>query len=463
MIQKITAVNTEYSGLEAILPLGHEMDTDSGLVLLVGPNGSGKTAFLRLLSTSLDFERYFREFGFSKFWEEVGLNRRAEIFFNPGYKPQEYELPLFYFVKFGIEEKVTKELNKHNIKTLQAEFKERGLELSNDVSVSAIDAGTWKIQDGEREYQVQHGGGTGQAYLHPHTLCVYLLNDPRRWVDSAISQSDLELLEKHPAFNFTFKRDFREQQGIQYMTTSVFDQIIRSRKTLSEPTDLNIWGYLKLQNAKAGPIYRQSVFPYAYSRELQQESGNFGDQVSDCTYFNPNRAINAPQGIGKYLWEAIQNGFRDIDRFFERREARIIYQVKDIRTTGWIDRLPDGKLKDWYNKKIRNNWSNISDKIDETQGISEHTRNFERVPKDSRLVVVMDEPTLFLDYRRSSEFGEQLAGALEKYRGRLQIFLATNDRTLVENSSGCKYISLYAQPAQSLGSVQQLRQSLGIK
>ena len=463
MIQKITAINTEYSGLEALFPVGHELDTDSGLVLLVGPNGSGKTAFLRLLSTSLDFERYFREFGFSQLWEEVGLNRRAELFFDANYKSQEHELPLFYFVKFGIDERVTRELSNRNIKTLQAEFRERGLELSNDASISAIDIGTWRIQDGERTYKVQHGGGTGIALLNPHILCVYLLNDPQRWVETSIDQLELGLLGKNPAFDLNPKRDIKEQQGFGFITTSAFEQIRMSRKILAEPTDYNIWGYLKLHNTKGGPIYRQAVLPYAYSGELQQESGNFGDQTIDRTHFDPHRGIYAPQGIGKHLWESIQKGFRDIDRFFERDEARIIYEVKDDRTIRWINNLPEGKLKDWYNKRLRTNWDTVSDSIDEYQGISENPKNFEKVPEGSRLIVVMDEPTLFLDYRKMREFGEQLAETLEKYSGRLQIFLATNDGTLVENATGCRYVSLYSQPAQSLDRLGQLKQSIGLR
>src|SRR3989338_8674571 len=137
MIQKITAINTAYSGLEAILPQGHELDTDSGLVLIVGPNGSGKTALLRLISTSLDFERFFREFGFSRFWQEADLNRSTDLFFGPDNSPQEYNLPLFYTVKFGIEEKIEKELVRGKITALQNEFREWGYELSDSASVSA--------------------------------------------------------------------------------------------------------------------------------------------------------------------------------------------------------------------------------------------------------------------------------------------------------------------------------------
>ena len=74
MIRKITAINTGYSGLEAVLPQGHELNTNSGLVLVVGPNFSGKTALLRFLDTSLQFDRYFRENGISRWYEEAGLD-----------------------------------------------------------------------------------------------------------------------------------------------------------------------------------------------------------------------------------------------------------------------------------------------------------------------------------------------------------------------------------------------------
>ena len=49
MIKKVKVLATEESTLDALLPKGHEIETDSPHVLVVGPNGSGKTAFHGIL------------------------------------------------------------------------------------------------------------------------------------------------------------------------------------------------------------------------------------------------------------------------------------------------------------------------------------------------------------------------------------------------------------------------------
>ncbi len=53
MIKKVKVLATEESTLDALLPKGHEIETDSPHVLVVGPNGSGKTAFHGILKRGL--------------------------------------------------------------------------------------------------------------------------------------------------------------------------------------------------------------------------------------------------------------------------------------------------------------------------------------------------------------------------------------------------------------------------
>jgi len=69
MIDSVTVLDDDYSKLRNQLPRGLELTTNSDVVLLLGPNGVGKTAFLRMLATSLEFHRHFEENGTSCYWE----------------------------------------------------------------------------------------------------------------------------------------------------------------------------------------------------------------------------------------------------------------------------------------------------------------------------------------------------------------------------------------------------------
>ncbi|MBS3076048.1 hypothetical protein J4429_06375 [Candidatus Pacearchaeota archaeon] len=56
---KIQVINTHEPRLEAVLPKGHDIVTKSPVTLLVGENNTGKTAFLKLLYSSLVNGHYF--------------------------------------------------------------------------------------------------------------------------------------------------------------------------------------------------------------------------------------------------------------------------------------------------------------------------------------------------------------------------------------------------------------------
>jgi energy-coupling factor transporter ATP-binding protein EcfA2 len=51
------------------------LDTDHSVIVMAGPNGSGKTGILRLVATSLENRRYFDEHGVSRVWEDPELKQ----------------------------------------------------------------------------------------------------------------------------------------------------------------------------------------------------------------------------------------------------------------------------------------------------------------------------------------------------------------------------------------------------
>ncbi len=49
------------------------------------------------------------------------------------------------------------------------------------------------------------------------------------------------------------------------------------------------------------------------------------------------------------------------------------------------------------------------------------------VPKDSKLVLIIDEPTPFLDWELADEFTKQLIDLLTKYSSQIQLILSTQE------------------------------------
>lgn len=71
MITSFRVVNADYGKdrcLKRNFPSGLMLETHPEANLVVGPNGLGKTAFLRMLATSLEFERTYKRTGMSHFW-----------------------------------------------------------------------------------------------------------------------------------------------------------------------------------------------------------------------------------------------------------------------------------------------------------------------------------------------------------------------------------------------------------
>ncbi len=69
--------------------------------------------------------------------------------------------------------------------------------------------------------------------------------------------------------------------------------------------------------------------------------------------------------------------------------------------------------------------------------------------EDSKLVVLIDEPTVFLSYRNKYRFKDRIDEIVEKYKGRIQFFIATNDAVLIEKTLGALFINLDQKPVKS--------------
>src|SRR3989339_2087886 len=98
MIDEIEILDANYSGLEEKLPDGLKLDTNSDVVLLLGSNNVGKTAFLRMLATSFQFKKAFVENEISHHWDysAIGANTVSDVI-EPLKQAKELETDWFKF------------------------------------------------------------------------------------------------------------------------------------------------------------------------------------------------------------------------------------------------------------------------------------------------------------------------------------------------------------------------------
>lgn len=402
MIQKITAINTQHSGLEALLPVGHELDTNLGLVLIVGPKFSGKTALSRLLTTSLQHERYFREKGISRVRQFL-LDKHISSFQNPK-KVEEG----WYFTFEGMDYYFDR-LNSFGI---QGFDKERDLKYFTNEWVNSEE-----LRDGHPR---PISDGLSLRYGHL-TICA--------------------------AFYAVSKKAVKRLKNLEQL--------------LSQPTDLNIWRYIKAQIEGSQVYLQEFELPQHEETQLRMEGARISYFEFDPTY---DGSLREPPDNAYYE----QKWWEESARISGKKIRHYSIPGKTLHDSpgqNLADRL-DMMFKDidkFFIECLNPQFNPRKGTYDEAwdpQAFPIWT--YEDVPKGSQLAVFIDEPTAFLDYKITYEFVDRVQATLAKYKPRLQIFIATNDGVLIENAR-CKYINLYAQPAQSLDRVEQLRQSLNLK
>lgn len=400
MIQKITAIDAQYSRLEARLPVGHELDTNSGLVLVVGPTYSGKTALLRLLETSLQYERHFRENGVSRTWNILSKSGKYLETFQHPKKVEDG----WYFTFEGIE---------NYLDILTEALRIPGFDKKRDIKIFRNEwVNSKEFSDGITRPTYE---GKSRTYGHFTPYSAFY----------AVSESAVERLRS-------------------------LEQL------LSKPTDFNVWRYIKSQIAGSQVYLQEFELPQHKKTQLKMEGSRRSYFEFDPTY--DGSLLERPENI-------------DAERKWWDESARITgkkvrHYVKPEKT---VYDSPGQNLADRLNilfKDIDKFFAeSLNPQFNPRKGTSEEIMDpqsfpiwtYESVPKDAQLVVFMDEPTAFLDYRSAYKFVDRIQEALARYNPRLQIFIATNDGTLIENAPRCSYINLYTQPAQSVDRFELLR------
>jgi hypothetical protein len=199
------------------------------------------------------------------------------------------------------------------------------------------------------------------------------------------------------------------------------NRILTMEDLLKESTDENIWGFVKPTMDAGGNIFLQTFdLPYDDTTVKEQKLG-----IRRYAYFETEieRAwLSLNQSPG-------QNLYKQLERLFE---GEIVQFFEEGKIARWEPRdySLDGQVKRMFSMG--------------------RGRPEDDVPSDARLCVVMDEPTIFLDAVNKFNFQRKMAEMAERYSGRLQFCIASNDYALIQGQKGgCVYINLYEQPAVS--------------
>ena len=336
-LQTATVLLPPPDGLDLKFPAGTRLSLDNPLTVIIGPNGTGKTGFLRLVSNALEFERHFRKTGTSK-WIDRFDGRSQD-----------------------------------RIKAL----------------ISATMPPDPK--DGSIRYLLRQ--------------CLEL-----PCVDLGITRDQLHIYDESRRPGLFFREPPSDP-----ITTNTIERLRTFFLSLNEPSDVNRWGYLALQTPEAPLCVREFAPPrpdFAWNGQ-EVEAGKYF-QFAKNKPGSFNRGVSSP---GQELIYQLGACLGEIEQIFsENKFVPYGKVVRDYIVVGGSNRLPA-----------------------------------EPLAADGRILLLMDEPTAFLDPLNKSKFRHELFSLLKKHAPRLQVIMTTNDESLIAgNQVPTGVINLYETPAQSM-------------
>jgi len=416
MIRKIRIIDSNYSGLEKKFPEELELDLDL-ITLLVGPNGSGKTALMRMLATSIWNGKFFRKRGYSKkacSEEELGKGSSTMMGYAEGgidkidslikftHKAKQtcegYELPSL----------IRGELQK--IPLLNEFFREREIDLKQRVNRR-----TRYLNYIKEWVSYVKGKGYDPDEIFNAFRGAKLLEYGERAVDAVLrSGGDKEIKKRPDNSGYDFFEDMvdlvlRNHKPLELRETywtvdsETFGHISDWVKLISQENDSNRWVYVKpfLTGIRGEIVIGEFAIPEPDKSPFLRDNHSYSE-------FKPRNFCRTKKSPGLDLVNKIYSFFQRVDLLLTKGQKK----TYDIRGNEGYEKIAD--------------------------------------PEKDGLLVVMDEPTIFFDYKNKRLFKDKIVKATEKYNGRIQFLIPTNDPLLIDGLEGrCKYIDLYQTPAKS--------------
>ncbi len=395
VISHFKVVDQPDESLSTALPIGLEGTLTSPIITLVGPNGSGKTAFLRMIMSS--YQHYI---------EHVRIPTKAKSFG----KIERLGL------KRAIDYLTTKDKVKEN-------YVEKYDPLSGYASNHLYQFE--RISDMLRgESDITYSAEEIDAFRHTLEECVLMtqsvadrLKEFGKDGAKLCSYSNFSDRDKEKLYSHRIHSNYRlPGERFHALTLGEVEQLCQELRSIVIPRNpQQRWKYVELQSADLESLYiiGFSIKQHPFARSGVRDSTNLEKELS---YYKFDEKVTSWEGKA-------QSSGQNTNREFNVLQAL----VRDFFEKGIYQRpVPEG---DQLGKLSR----------DEKRPLP-----FDVRPR-SRLLILMDEPTTSLDYKASKHFARTLQEMTNEYAGRLQFFVATHDPAIIE-LSGTQCLNFYETP-----------------
>lgn len=446
MISRVKVLATGEPSLDDLLPSGHEIPTDSGLVYLVGQNGSGKTAFLRLLQTSILNKLFYDMHGRTILPQLLIVNARGWSVGEDEYK------------RAGISEADRGRYTRidadmvHSLRTYQRLFPELGLTEKDLIHLPTLERKEkFTFPTKERYYEFINAVA---ALASPKERDPFGQREKQAWeiagqtsrgqnglVDySKATNTLIDIFKRELGSRFTDIPDFiygpvldgfrsgkaiwgyefyksdteyhmgvsghKKEQGPKLIRESRLDELQqRIKQITTEREDRTMWAWFKPENYDA-PLFCYEASPHIKVRgqiSLDDFDSSVNIPINHLVY-NPQLKASERLSSGQSAVQEFEGHFKTIDRFFSEGKLPMEQYL--------LNRMvPHGERR-----------------------IQEALRNVPKylnIPAGAHLAFFVDEPDVYLDVVNQMKIRETLFGLLDKYSPRLQLFLATNSTDLI--------------------------------